>query len=99
MSAAPVITAEQEPTTVPVLSGWVDPEGDPFVLSDAYETDSSSPVMVVPMADGRVAIRHTDPNAADAVIAVTVVVEDVHGATAEKTLATVYDRIGFIRRR
>ncbi|NKF34150.1 hypothetical protein HER21_47855, partial [Pseudomonas sp. BGM005] len=52
----------------------------------AYETDPSSPVMVVPMADGRVAIRHTDPNAADAVIPVTVVVEDVHGATAEKTL-------------
>lgn len=73
-------------TVVSALSGWVDPEGDPFVLSDAYETDSSSPVMVVPMADGRVAIRHTDPNAADAVISVTVVVEDVHGATAEKTL-------------
>lgn len=73
-------------TIVPALSGWVDPEGDPFILSDAYETDAAAPVMVVPMADGRVAIRHTDPNAADAVISVTVVVEDVHGATAEKTL-------------
>ena len=73
-------------TIVPALSGWVDPEGDPFVLTDAYETDSSAPVMVVPMADGRVAIRHTDPNAADAAISVTVVVEDVHGAVAEKTL-------------
>ncbi len=73
-------------TIVSALSGWVDPEGDPFVLSDAYETDSAAPVMVVPMADGRVAIRHTDPNAADAAISVTVVVEDVHGATAEKTL-------------
>lgn len=73
-------------TIVSALSGWVDPEGDPFVLSDAYETDPSSPVMVVPMSDGRVAIRHTDPNAADAVISVTVVVQDVHGARAEKTL-------------
>jgi hypothetical protein len=73
-------------TIVPALSGWVDPEGDPFVLADAYETDPAAPVMVVPMADGRVAIRHTDPNAADAVIPVTVVVEDVHGAVAEKTL-------------
>lgn len=73
-------------TIVSALSGWVDPEGDPFILSDAYETDSSAPVMVVPMSDGRVAIRHTDPNAADAVISVTVVVQDVHGATAEKTL-------------
>ncbi|MFF1540370.1 Ig-like domain-containing protein [Microbacterium sp. NPDC058269] len=73
-------------TVVSALSGWVDPEGDAFVLSDAYETDASAPVMVVPMADGRVAIRHTDPNAADAVVSVTVVVQDVHGATAEKTL-------------
>lgn len=73
-------------TVVEVLSAWVDPEGDPFVLSDAYETDPSAPVMVVPMADGRVAVRHTDPNATEAVVAITVVVQDVYGATAEKTL-------------
>ncbi|AXL11120.1 hypothetical protein DXT68_02445 [Microbacterium foliorum] len=73
-------------TIVAALSGWVDPEGDPFVLSDAYETDAAAPVMVVPMDDGRVAIRHTDPNAADAVISVTVVVQDAQGATAEKVL-------------
>ncbi|MGX1793004.1 Ig-like domain-containing protein [Microbacterium sp. NPDC055312] len=73
-------------TIVPVLSGWVDPEGDPFVLSDAYEVDSAAPVMVVPTADGRVAIRHTDPNAADAVIPVTVIVADSRGAATEKTL-------------
>ncbi|WP_431791854.1 Ig-like domain-containing protein [Microbacterium paraoxydans] len=73
-------------TIVSALSGWVDPEGDAFILSDAYETDPSAPVMVAPTDDGRVAIRHTDPNAADAVIPVTVVVQDVHGATAEKTL-------------
>ncbi len=73
-------------TIVSALSGWVDPEGDAFILSDAYETDSSAPVMVAPTDDGRVAIRHTDPNAADAVIPITVVVQDVHGATAEKTL-------------
>lgn len=73
-------------TIVPALSGWVDPEGDSFILSDAYETDSAAPVMVVPMNDGHVAIRHTDPNAADAVISVTVVVADARGAVAEKTL-------------
>lgn len=73
-------------TVVSALSAWVDPEGDPFVLADAYEADPASPVMVVPMADGRVAIRHTDPNATDAVIPVTVVVEDSRGARAEKTL-------------
>ncbi|MFK4853427.1 Ig-like domain-containing protein [Microbacterium sp. ZW T6_19] len=73
-------------TIVSALAGWVDPEGDPFVLSDAYETDSAAPVMVVPMADGRVAIRHTDPNASDAAIAITIIVQDSHGATAEKTI-------------
>ncbi|QMU97063.1 hypothetical protein FVO59_07375 [Microbacterium esteraromaticum] len=73
-------------TTVPVLTGWVDPEGDAFVLSDAYEADPAAPVMVVATADGHVAIRHTDPNAKDAVIPVTVVVSDSRGATAEKTL-------------
>lgn len=73
-------------TVVPVLSGWVDPEGDAFVLSDAYAEDPASPVMVVATADGRVAIRHTDPNAQDAVIPVTVVVTDARGAAAEKTL-------------
>lgn len=73
-------------TIVSALNGWVDPEGDPFVLSDAYETDNSAPVMVVPMADGRVAIRHTDPNAADATISITIVVQDSQGATAEKNL-------------
>ncbi|WP_341940449.1 Ig-like domain-containing protein [Microbacterium sp. LWH10-1.2] len=73
-------------TIVDALAGWVDPEGDPFVLSDAYETDSAAPVMVVPMADGRVAIRHTDPNASDAVVSVTVVIQDSYGATAEKIL-------------
>lgn len=73
-------------TIVDALAGWVDPEGDAFVLSDAYETDPAAPVMVVPMADGRVAIRHTDPNASDATITVTVVVRDAHGATAEKDI-------------
>lgn len=71
---------------VPALSGWVDPEGDPFILSDAYEADSGAPIMVVPMADGRVALHHTDPNAADATIDVTLQVTDSRGATAEKTL-------------
>lgn len=73
-------------TVVSALSGWVDAEGDAFILSDAYETDASAPVMVVPMADGRIALRHTDPNGSDAVISVTVVVQDVQGATAQKTL-------------
>jgi hypothetical protein len=71
---------------VPVLSAWVDPEGDPIVLSDARKTNTADPVSIVPTADGRVAIRHNDPNAADTTIAVTVVVSDSFGATSEKEL-------------
>lgn len=73
-------------TIVSALGGWVDPEGDALVLSDAYETDPDSPIMVVPMSDGRLAVRHTDPNAPDALISVTVVVVDARGAESKKTM-------------
>ncbi|MFF2277706.1 Ig-like domain-containing protein [Agromyces sp. NPDC058126] len=71
---------------VPVLPGWVDPDGDAFVLADAQPVDPSAPVSVVPMSDGRVAVRHTDPNAAAEKVQVRVTVADVHGAEAEATL-------------
>ncbi|KQM82139.1 Ig-like domain-containing protein [Agromyces sp. Leaf222] len=71
---------------VSVLSGWVDPEGDPFVLADAQPVDPSAPVSVVPMSDGRVAIRHTDPNAATDKVQVRITVVDAFGAEAEATL-------------
>lgn len=71
---------------VSVLPGWVDPEGDPFVLADAQPVDPSAPVSVVPMSDGRVAVRHTDPNAATEKVQVRVTVVDVFGAEAEATL-------------
>lgn len=71
---------------VDVLSGWVDPEGDAFVLAGAEPLDPSAPVTVVPMGDGRVAIRHTDPNAAGTTVPVKITVADVHGASADATL-------------
>ncbi|GAA1956509.1 Ig-like domain-containing protein [Agromyces allii] len=71
---------------VSVLNGWVDPEGDPFVLADAQPVDPAAPVSVVPMSDGRVAIRHTDPNAATEKVQVRVTVVDAFGAEAEATL-------------
>lgn len=71
---------------VPVLAGWVDPEGDPFVLAGAEPLDAGAPISVVPMGNGRVAIRHTDPNAAGESVPVKITVADVHGATAEATL-------------
>ncbi|MEO8528008.1 MAG: Ig-like domain-containing protein, partial [Pseudolysinimonas sp.] len=72
--------------TVPVLFGWVDHEGDPFVLSDAVKDNPSDPVTVVATADGNVVVRHQDPHAGDDVIPITVTVTDSHGATATRTL-------------
>lgn len=73
-------------TEVSVLRGWVDPEGDTFVLADARADDHDAPVNVVPTADGKVAIRHLDPNAAADVIPITVTVVDAWGAEATRTL-------------
>ncbi len=72
--------------TVPVLSGWVDREGDVVVLADAAADDPAAPVTVVATADGDVVVRHQDPNAGDAVIPITVTVADAFGATATRTL-------------
>jgi hypothetical protein len=75
--------------TIPVLTGWVDPEGDPFVLSDARAENSADPVSVVATSDGRVAVRHSDPNAASSAIGIVVTVTDSRGASAEKVLTLV----------
>jgi len=72
--------------TVDVLTGWVDPQGDPIVLSDARKNNPDDPVAVVPKADGTIAIRHTDPNANNTVIPITVTVSDSFGATTTKVL-------------
>ena len=75
--------------TVPVLSGWVDPEGDPVVLTDARKESADDPVTVVPTYDGSVAIRHQDPNAAGGTIPITVSVSDSRGANSTRTLLLV----------
>jgi large repetitive protein len=72
--------------TVPVLSGWVDHEGDVFVLADAVKDSADDPATVLATAEGDVVIRHLDPNAGDAVIPITVTVADARGATATRTL-------------
>lgn len=73
-------------TEVSVLRGWVDPEGDTFVLSDAQPDDHDAPINVVPTEDGSVSIRHLDPNGSADVIPITVTVVDAHGAEATRTL-------------
>lgn len=71
---------------LPVLEGWVDPEGDPMMVASATPVNSLDPVRALVTADGRVAVRHTDPNATDADIAVTVRVVDARGEAAEREL-------------
>ena len=72
--------------TVPVLGGWVDPEGDPIVVTDARKDDIDDSVTVVPKADGSVAIRQYDANAAGGSVPITVSISDARGATAIRTL-------------
>nr|WP_246286903.1 Ig-like domain-containing protein [Schumannella luteola] len=76
-------------TTVPVLDGWVDPDGDAMMLSAAAADDPDSSLTVVPTGDGRVAIRHRDPNAAPGTETVTVSVTDAQGATSTRQLTVV----------
>ncbi|WP_084038539.1 Ig-like domain-containing protein [Demequina sp. NBRC 110053] len=71
---------------IPILRGWVDPEGDAIVLTDARADDLDAPVTVVPSDDGSVAIRHLDPNAGDAVIPITVTVADAYGLESTRVL-------------
>jgi large repetitive protein len=73
--------------TVPVLTGWVDPDGDPMVVVSATKDDPKAHVTVVPLDDGSVAIQHTDPNGiTDGAIAITVTIADDHGGSATKSL-------------
>ncbi len=72
--------------SIPVLNGWVDPEGDVFALTAAYANDPNAPVTVVATVDGNVVIRHLDPNAGDAIILLTITVTDSFGASTDAEL-------------
>ncbi|MDR3067911.1 MAG: hypothetical protein LBU50_00185, partial [Cellulomonas sp.] len=74
---------------VPMLDAWVDPDGDPFVLSAATVDDPSAPVHAVASADGTVTVHHTDPNGGSTSASVTVTVTDSHGAEAQRQLDVV----------
>ncbi|WP_336659108.1 Ig-like domain-containing protein [Leucobacter sp. USHLN153] len=75
----------------PLLEGWVDPEGDVMTLSDVTALRSDDPVRAIVTADGRLAVRHTDPNAGASEIALSVAVTDGRGATGERELTLVID--------
>nr|WP_244962605.1 Ig-like domain-containing protein [Cryobacterium roopkundense] len=71
--------------TVPVLPGWVDPDGDPIFVASAVNTTGVGAVSVTPA--GGLVYKH--PNAAEqSAQAVTIMlgVSDVRGAVTEKPL-------------
>ncbi|MBG6213178.1 hypothetical protein RCH23_000782 [Cryobacterium sp. CAN_C3] len=74
--------------TVPVLPGWVDPDGDPIFVSSALNTTDIGSVSVTPA--GVLVYKH--PNAAEQAVqsaTVLVRVSDIHGASTEKVLTIV----------
>ncbi|WP_058594056.1 Ig-like domain-containing protein [Leucobacter chromiiresistens] len=75
----------------PVLEGWVDPEGDVMTLAAAEAVRSEDPVRAIVTADGRLGIRHTDPNAGASDVALRITVRDGRGEEAQRELTLVVD--------
>ncbi|MCL2467818.1 MAG: Ig-like domain-containing protein [Micrococcales bacterium] len=74
---------------VRVLDAWVDPEGDPFVLTSAEVADPAAPLRAVASADGSVTVQHTDPEGGATTAVVIVTVTDSNGAAAQRELHAV----------
>ncbi|MDJ0376005.1 Ig-like domain-containing protein [Cryobacterium sp. PH31-L1] len=74
--------------TVPLLPGWVDPDGDPIFVASAVNTTANGSVSVTPA--GVLVYKH--PNAAEQAAqsaTILVRVSDIHGASTEKVLTIV----------
>ncbi len=71
--------------TVPVLSGWVDPEGDPLFLLSVTNPSGTGSVAATPGGD--VVYQHADAGqGGEQLIQLDVVVSDTSGNTATKPL-------------
>ncbi|WP_427869704.1 Ig-like domain-containing protein [Leucobacter luti] len=70
----------------PLLESWVDPEGDVMMLADARPAHAEDPVRVLVTADGRLALRHTDPNAGASDIMLMITVRDSRGLERQREL-------------
>ncbi|WP_084128495.1 Ig-like domain-containing protein [Demequina sp. NBRC 110055] len=72
--------------TTDVLTGWVDPEGDPVYLASARTSSDVGVVAASP--EGQVVFQHTDASSTDTgAVPIEVVVADAHGATTSKDLS------------
>nr|WP_246318714.1 Ig-like domain-containing protein [Leifsonia psychrotolerans] len=71
--------------SVPVLPGWVDPDGDPLFVSSVVNQTGVGSVTSTPT--GTLVFRHPDPSLQEALtVTILVTVSDVFGATSEKVL-------------
>ncbi|MFT4229989.1 MAG: Ig-like domain-containing protein [Microbacterium sp.] len=70
--------------SVPVLNGWVDPEGDPILLLSVDNRSGVGAVASTPSGD--IVYQHPDASAEASVIRLDVTVSDTHGATTTKEL-------------
>ena len=70
----------------PLLEGWVDPEGDVMMLVGARAANAEDPVRAIVTADGRLAVRHLDPNAGASDIGLDIVVRDSRGEERHREL-------------
>lgn len=71
----------------PILDAWVDPEGDPMMLSRVDVVRSDDPAYALVTADGQLAVRHTDPGADASEVSLRVTVSDAHGEERQRELA------------
>ncbi|MEU1971664.1 Ig-like domain-containing protein [Microbacterium sp. NPDC019599] len=71
--------------TVPVLPGWVDPEGDPLFLLSVQNTTGRGSVAATPSGD--VVYQHADDGTSgEEVVELAVTVSDTRGMTSTKPL-------------
>ncbi|HET8926593.1 MAG TPA: Ig-like domain-containing protein, partial [Microbacterium sp.] len=71
--------------SVPVLNGWVDPEGDPLLLLSVHNRSGVGAVASTPAGD--IVYQHPDGSAADQlVVDLDVTVSDARGAVTTKEL-------------
>lgn len=71
--------------SVPVLQGWVDPDGDPLVLLSVDNPSGEGTAVATPA--GEVVYQHSDDGTqGDHSVDLTVTVSDTNGATSTRTL-------------
>ena len=72
-------------TVMSLLDAWVDPQGDPLVITAAAVADPDDPVRAVVSDDDRVAVQHTQPGV-EGDYTVKLTVTDARGESTQRDL-------------